>query len=87
MFNIAEIYKIPKIGTLAACYSDRWDNMTRDEIANDIKDIKHIKIGGFDVLVLDYSVDMPFSGGKSVTFKIKEDDRLSNISFPIAVNI
>lgn len=86
MFNIAEIYTIPKIGTLAACYSDKWDNMSREEIKDDIKDLHDITVEGVEIHILDYSVDMPFSGGKSVTFKIEDNDRLSGIAFPVSVD-
>ena len=86
MFNIAEIYRIPKIGTLVACYSDKWDNMSKEDIVNEIKDIKTIDVGTKQLKVLDYSIDMPFSGGKSATFKIEDDDGLSELVFPVTVS-
>lgn len=85
MYNVNEIYTVPNVGMFVACYSDKWDKMEKKDIEKEVSLIKEIPFNDVTIPVLDYSVDIPFVGGKAVTFKVKDNPDFLKLAVPFAV--
>jgi hypothetical protein len=82
MFTIAEIMEFPKIGFIATCYSEHWNNLNRNEVRQELADTKAIKINNHVYSVKDFDVNIPFVGGNVIDFNLGEEFEVSGITFP-----
>ena len=83
MITITDVVNNPTIGILVLCLSERWDHMSRTEVDKELSALKKITVDGKTTEIIDYSVDLPFSGGISVAFRVKQP---LDIHTPIQIN-
>lgn len=86
MCTVVDIYQLHNLGTFASCSSVKWNNMSRQQIDEEIKDLHVLMIDGIEVEVLDYSIDIPLFGGKIVSFRLQTDQRLFKLKLPTTID-
>lgn len=83
MITITDVVNNPKMGILVLCLSERWDKMSKSEVEKELSPLKEITVEGQTTEIIDYCVCIPFSGGISVSFTVKQP---LDISTPIQID-
>ena len=83
MITITDVVNNPKMGILVLCLSERWDSMSKSKVEKELSPLKEITVEGQTTEIINYSVDLPFSGGLCVAFRVKQP---LDISTPIEID-
>jgi hypothetical protein len=82
MIEVAEIIEYPNSEFVAACYSESWNKLNRNDVKKEIDGTKSIKVDGNFYEIKNFNVSVPFVGGHVVFFELRNSEKIPEIQFP-----